>query len=220
MYLHSQSAPRNRIHQRVSDWLTSLLYLDVNKHVNAIFKNFSFQSLSVRFDETSERKKPYSRRLLIEAQILRAGPSLIFIVEIRCSSRRSIRACPSISCDRNWAANSSQPEQTRRHGQPRDRDALKQPETASEPAADLEARRWTCRLRPRSTEQASQTGSWRPLVELSCQTEGHCALLESRSARRRTGMEKENNLPPLPPRRWTCLLSDWTLSCTNGDSRD
>lgn len=64
----------------------------------------------------SERKRdsPYSRRLLIEAQILRAGPSLIFMVEIRCSSRRRSRACPSISCDRNWAASSSQPEHSRK----------------------------------------------------------------------------------------------------------
>lgn len=47
----------------------------------------------------------------MEAQILRAGPSLMFMVEMRWSSRSSRRAWPSISCDRNWAANSSQPEQ-------------------------------------------------------------------------------------------------------------
>lgn len=46
----------------------------------------------------------------MEAQILSAGPSLIFMVEIRWSSRKSSRACPSISCDRKWAASSSQPE--------------------------------------------------------------------------------------------------------------
>lgn len=50
----------------------------------------------------------------MEAQILRAGPSLIFMVEMRWSSRRSMRACPSISCDRNWAASSSQPEHERK----------------------------------------------------------------------------------------------------------
>lgn len=43
------------------------------------------------------------------AQILRAGPSLMFMVDIRCSSFSSSRACPSISCDRNWEASSSQP---------------------------------------------------------------------------------------------------------------
>lgn len=57
-----------------------------------------------------EHRLYHSRRVLMEAQILRAGPSLMFIVDMRWSSRRSSRACPSISCDRNWAASSSQPE--------------------------------------------------------------------------------------------------------------
>lgn len=64
----------------------------------------------------------HSRRLLMEAQILRAGPSLIFMVDMRWSSRRSSRACPSISCERNCAASSSQPEhnkKTQRHDQHR-----------------------------------------------------------------------------------------------------
>lgn len=43
----------------------------------------------------------HSRRLLMEAQILSAGPSLMFMVEMRWSSRSSRSACPSISCDRN-----------------------------------------------------------------------------------------------------------------------
>lgn len=51
----------------------------------------------------------------MEAQILRAGPNLIFMVEIRWSSRRSSNACPSISCDRKWAASSSQPGQKQRN---------------------------------------------------------------------------------------------------------
>lgn len=50
-----------------------------------------------------------SLRLLMWAQILRAGPSLMFMVDMRCSSFSSRRACPSISCDRNWEASSSQP---------------------------------------------------------------------------------------------------------------
>lgn len=55
----------------------------------------------------------YSRRLLMEAQILRAGPSLMFMVEMRWSSRKSSSACPSISWDWNWAASSSQPDRPR-----------------------------------------------------------------------------------------------------------
>lgn len=43
------------------------------------------------------------------AQIFRAGPSLMFMVDMRCSSFSSSRACPSISCDRKWGACSSQP---------------------------------------------------------------------------------------------------------------
>jgi len=35
----------------------------------------------------------------------------MFMVDMRCSSRRSRRACPSISWDRKWEANSSQPEE-------------------------------------------------------------------------------------------------------------
>lgn len=50
-----------------------------------------------------------SLRLLMWAQILRAGPSLMFMVDMRCSSFSSSRAWPSISCDRNWEASSSQP---------------------------------------------------------------------------------------------------------------
>lgn len=48
------------------------------------------------------------------AQILRAGPSLMFMVDMRCSSFSSSSACPSISCDRNWEASSSQPARKRR----------------------------------------------------------------------------------------------------------
>lgn len=55
-----------------------------------------------------------SFRLLMWAQILSAGPSLMFMVDMRCSSFRSSRACPSISCDRNWVAKSSQPAQQRK----------------------------------------------------------------------------------------------------------
>lgn len=44
------------------------------------------------------------------AQILRAGPSLMFMVDMRCSSFSRSRACPSISWERNWEASSSQPE--------------------------------------------------------------------------------------------------------------
>lgn len=33
----------------------------------------------------------------------------MFMVDMRCSSFSSSRACPSISCDRNWEASSSQP---------------------------------------------------------------------------------------------------------------
>lgn len=53
----------------------------------------------------------HSRSVLMEAQILSAGPSLMFMVEMRWSSRSSSRAWPSISWERNWAASSSQPEQ-------------------------------------------------------------------------------------------------------------
>ena len=57
--------------------------------------------------------KHQSLRLLMWAQILRAGPNLMFIVDIRCSSFSKSKACPSISCDRNWEASSSQPEKKR-----------------------------------------------------------------------------------------------------------
>lgn len=43
---------------------------------------------------------------------MRAGPSLMFMVDMRCSSFSSSSACPSISCDRNWEARSSHPERT------------------------------------------------------------------------------------------------------------
>ncbi|KAG7215420.1 hypothetical protein INR49_006520 [Caranx melampygus] len=49
-----------------------------------------------------------------EFRILRAGPSLMFMVDMRCSSFSSSSACPSISCDRNWEASSSQPVRKRR----------------------------------------------------------------------------------------------------------
>lgn len=34
---------------------------------------------------------------------------MMFMVDMRCSSFSSSSACPSISCDRNWEASSSQP---------------------------------------------------------------------------------------------------------------
>lgn len=72
-----------------------------------ISKGFSFSGWWRKYEAL-----PFvqSFRLLIEAQILRAGPSLMFIVDMRCSSLSSISACPSISCDRNWDARSSQPD--------------------------------------------------------------------------------------------------------------
>lgn len=43
------------------------------------------------------------------ATIFRAGPSFMCIATTMCSSRRSISACPSISCDTNESAYSEQP---------------------------------------------------------------------------------------------------------------
>lgn len=53
-----------------------------------------------------------SLRLLMWAQILSAGPSLMFMVDMRCSSFSSSRACPSISWQRNSSAISRQPAAT------------------------------------------------------------------------------------------------------------
>ena len=49
------------------------------------------------------------RRVLMRAQILRAGPSLMLMAVIRWSSFSSSRACPSISCCRNSSAYSPHP---------------------------------------------------------------------------------------------------------------
>lgn len=86
--------------------------------------------------------KHHSRRVLMEAQILRAGPSLIFMVEMRCSSRRSSRACPSISCDKNWAASSSQPEQKDRKV-----DVIQKEKTRTRATTRLPSHSWTPTLK-------------------------------------------------------------------------
>lgn len=53
-----------------------------------------------------------SLSMLIWAKILRAGPSLMFMVPMRWSSFSSSRACPSISWERNSSAISRQPATT------------------------------------------------------------------------------------------------------------
>lgn len=167
----------------------------------------------------------HSRRLLIEAQIFRAGPSLMFMVEIRWSSLSSNRACPSISCDRNWVASSSQPKPSRkpkRRVRTDDLNVFKQSEANRDLAANLEARRWTCRLLPRSTEPESRTGSW-PLRSgdfqvPSCRREERCAQLWSTSVTSFWTARKSH--PPLPPPHWTRLLSDWTLSGTTRETAE
>lgn len=169
----------------------------------------------------------HSRRLLMEAQILSAGPSLMFMVEMRWSSRSSRSACPSISCDRNWAASSSQPGETektmkRRPGLedgPGENMAWDPRGGAAAPLlnTNLGVKRWTCRLRQRSTEQEWRTGSWPPAEEdyqePSCPTEERCAPLWSRSGRSLVKV-KENRPPLLPRRRWTRHPTDWTQSDT------
>ena len=70
-----------------------------------------------------------SLRLLMWAQILSAGPSLMFMVDMRCSSFSSSRAWPSISCDRNWEAISSQPAERRKRDVNRERNVGTEDET-------------------------------------------------------------------------------------------
>lgn len=99
-----------------------------------------------------------SLRLLMWAQILRAGPSLMFMVDMRCSSFSSSRACPSISCDRNWEASSSQPTRTKRNLEGEEnKNCLK---VKGRKVPNLVARKWTVTPPPRSTGRGWEGGSW------------------------------------------------------------
>lgn len=88
--------------------------------------------------------------------------------------------------------------------------------TEEEPAdvlTCLEARRWTCRLLPRSTQQGSPRGSLTLRFGYKapgCREE-HFARLSSRRAKN-LGTAKKSH-PPLR-RHWTRPQSDWTRSYT------